>query len=66
MVKKLRTILQSIEDNVRMLKENTFFSQLAAKTKLKGLYYYFLRLTMEYLIMSTKELKFEHEKTRRS
>jgi len=62
MVKKLRAMLQSTEDNARMLKkQSTFLSQLAAKTVPKGLHCFSMRLTVEYHMLSTEEQKFEHE-----
>ncbi len=49
MVKKLRAMLQSAEENARMLKkQSTFLSQLAAKTIPKGLHCFSMRLTVEY------------------
>jgi alpha-1,4-galacturonosyltransferase len=62
MVKKLRAMLQSTEDNARMLKkQSTFLSQLAAKTVPKGLHCFSMRLTVEYHMLSAEEQKFEHE-----
>ncbi|CAK9228692.1 unnamed protein product [Sphagnum troendelagicum] len=49
MVKKLRAMLQSAEENAHMLKkQGTFLSQLAAKTVPKGLHCFSMRLTVEY------------------
>ena len=60
MVKKLRAMLQSTEDNARMLKkQSTFLSQLAAKTVPKGLHCFSMRLTVEYYMLSPAEQKFE-------
>jgi len=62
MVKKLRAMLQSTEDNARMLKkQSTFLSQLAAKTVPKGLHCFSMRLTVEYHMLSPEEQRFEHE-----
>ncbi|KAG0560344.1 hypothetical protein KC19_10G173300 [Ceratodon purpureus] len=60
MVKKLRAMLQSTEDNARMLKkQSTFLSQLAAKTVPKGLHCFSMRLTVEYHMLSSSEQKFQ-------
>ncbi|CAM6022124.1 unnamed protein product [Sphagnum balticum] len=49
MVKKLRAMLQSAEENAHMLKkQGTFLSQLAAKTVPKGLHCFSMQLTVEY------------------
>lgn len=49
MVKKLRAMLQSAEENDHMLKkQGTFLSQLAAKTVPKGLHCFSMQLTVEY------------------
>lgn len=62
MVKKLRAMLQSTEDNARMLKkQSTFLSQLAAKTVPKGLHCFSMRLTVEYHMLPPEDQKFEHE-----
>ncbi|KAG0558358.1 hypothetical protein KC19_10G022400 [Ceratodon purpureus] len=62
MVKKLRAMLQSTEDNARMLKkQSTFLSQLAAKTVPKGLHCFSMRLTVEYYMLSSAEQRFENE-----
>lgn len=48
MVKKLRAMLQSSEENARTLKkQSTFLSQLAAKTIPKGLHCLSMLLTVE-------------------
>lgn len=62
MIKKLRAMLQSTEDNARMLKkQSTFLSQLAAKTVPKGLHCFSMRLTVEYHTLSSAEQEFERK-----
>jgi len=62
MVKKLRAMLQSAEENARMLKkQSTFLSQLAAKTIPKGLHCFSMRLTVEYHMLPLDQRDFPHQ-----
>jgi alpha-1,4-galacturonosyltransferase len=59
MVKKLRAMLQSSEENARALKkQSTFLSQLAAKTIPKGLHCLSMLLTGEYYTRPLEERDF--------
>uniref|UniRef100_A0A7I4ACQ5 Hexosyltransferase n=1 Tax=Physcomitrium patens TaxID=3218 RepID=A0A7I4ACQ5_PHYPA len=60
MVKKLRAMLQSTEDNARILKkQSTFLSQLAAKTVPKGLHCFSMRLAVEYHMLPPAKKTFQ-------
>jgi alpha-1,4-galacturonosyltransferase len=62
MVKKLRAMLQSAEENARMLKkQSTFLSQLAAKTIPKGLHCFSMSLTVEYHMLPLNQRDFPHQ-----
>ncbi|CAK9216116.1 unnamed protein product [Sphagnum troendelagicum] len=62
MAKKLRAMLQSAEENARMLKKQSIFlSQLTAKTIPKGLHCFFMRLTVEYHMLPLDQRDFPHQ-----
>ncbi|KAL9228965.1 hypothetical protein vseg_004489 [Gypsophila vaccaria] len=56
---KLRTMLQSAEEQVRSLKkQSTFLSQLAAKTIPNGIHCLAMRLTIDYYLLPLEKRKF--------
>ncbi|GAB2290886.1 Polygalacturonate 4-alpha-galacturonosyltransferase [Dionaea muscipula] len=56
---KLRAMLQSAEEQVRILKkQSTFFSQLAAKTIPNGIHCLSMRLTIDYYLLQPEKRKF--------
>ncbi|CAN6450454.1 unnamed protein product [Victoria cruziana] len=61
-VKKLRAILQSTEEQLRAHKKQaTFLTQLAAKTLPKGLHCLPLRLSTEYYSLNSSEREFPNQ-----
>lgn len=61
-VKKLRAILHSTEEQLRVNKKQTLFlTQLAAKTLPKGLHCLPLRLSNEYYALSQSQQQFPHQ-----
>ncbi|KAK6932896.1 Glycosyl transferase, family 8, partial [Dillenia turbinata] len=61
-VKKLRAILHSMEEQLRVHKKQTMFlTQLTAKTLPKGLHCLPLRLSADYFILNTSEHHFPNE-----
>ncbi|XP_062161153.1 probable galacturonosyltransferase 4 isoform X2 [Alnus glutinosa] len=62
MVKKLRAMLLSAEDQLRVhRKQNVFLSQLTAKTLPKGLHCLPLRLTTEYYTLNSSQQDFPNQ-----
>lgn len=62
MVKKLRAMLLSAEDQLRVhRKQNVFLSQLTAKTLPKGLHCLPLRLTTEYYTLNSSQQHFPNQ-----
>ena len=56
---KLRVMLQSADEQVRSLKkQNTFLSQLAAKTISNGIHCLSMRLTIDYYLLPLEKIKF--------
>ncbi|XP_075495243.1 polygalacturonate 4-alpha-galacturonosyltransferase-like [Primulina tabacum] len=56
---KLRAMLQSADEQVRILKkQSTFLSQIAAKTIPNGLHCLSMRLTIDYYLLPQEERKF--------
>lgn len=56
---KLRAMLQSADEQVRILKkQSTFLSQLAAKTIPNGIHCLSMRLTIEYYLLPPEKRKF--------
>ncbi|KAL5071740.1 hypothetical protein RYX36_022627, partial [Vicia faba] len=61
-VKKLRAMLHSSEDQLRVHKKQTLFlTQLTAKTLPKGLHYLPLRLTTEYYNLNSSQQQFPNQ-----
>lgn len=61
-VKKLRAMLHSTEEQLRVHKKQTLFlTQLTAKTVPKGLHCLPLRLTTEYYTLNTSEQDFPNQ-----
>ena len=61
-VKKLRAMLQSTEEQLRVHKKQTLFlTQLTAKTLPKGLHCLPLRLTTDYYSLNSSEQQFHNE-----
>ncbi|KAJ8759689.1 hypothetical protein K2173_009787 [Erythroxylum novogranatense] len=61
-VKKLRAMLHSTEEQLRVhRKQNLFLTQLTAKTLPKGLHCFPLRLTTEYYALNSSEQDFPHK-----
>lgn len=61
-VKKLRAMLHSTEEQLHVLKKQTLFlTQLTAKTLPKGLHCLPLRLTTEYHNMNSSEQQFPNQ-----
>lgn len=62
MVKKLRAMLLSAEEQLRVhRKQNVFLSQLTAKTLPKGLHCLPLRLTTEYYTLDSSQQHFPNQ-----
>ncbi|KAH9606470.1 hypothetical protein KSS87_023225 [Heliosperma pusillum] len=62
MVKKLRAIIHSTEEQLRVhRKQTTFLSQLTAKTLPKGLHCLPLRLSTEYYALNYSQKQFPHQ-----
>lgn len=56
---RLRSMLQSADEQVRSLKkQSTFLSQLAAKTIPNGIHCLSMRLTIDYYLLSPEKRKF--------
>lgn len=61
-VKKLRAMLHSAEEQLRVqTKQTLFLTQLTAKTIPKGLHCLPLRLTTEYFMLNSTRWHFQHE-----
>lgn len=62
LIKKLRAMLQTSEDQLRSFKkQSNFLSQLAAKTMPKGLHCVSMRLTVDYGDLSPAERQFPNQ-----
>ncbi|MCL7049563.1 hypothetical protein MKW94_015984 [Papaver nudicaule] len=65
-IKKLRAILHSTEEQLRMHKKQTMFlTQLVAKTLPKGLHCLLLRLSTEYYSLNSDQQSFPIKKNLR-